>query len=63
MACVLFSRPADDVTLSYLHYYSRELVSISNDFGHKTINKEKEEANKKVLLSIIEKQKPRLKKI
>ena len=58
MASVLFSRPSDDVTLNYLYYYSKELVSVSNSLGHKTINKEKEEANKKIILSVIEKQKP-----
>jgi hypothetical protein len=60
LACVLFSRPDDDITLNYLHYYSKELVSKSDNLGHRTINKEKEEASKKVLLSVIEKQKPNL---
>lgn len=60
MACVLFSRPSDDITLNYLHHYSKELVSESNAIGHKTINKEKEEANKEIILSIIKKQKPEL---
>ncbi len=60
MGCVLFSRPAHDVTLNYLHYYSKELVSLSDKLGHKTINKELENANKKVLLSVIEKNKPEL---
>ena len=60
MARVLFSRPNDDVTLNYLHYYSRELVSTSNKLGHKTINKERKDANKEIILSIIRKQKPEL---
>lgn len=60
MACVLFSRPDDDVTLNYLFYHGKELVNLSNDKNHKTISKEKEDANKKVLSSVIEKQKPNL---
>ena len=60
LACVLFSRPSDDVTLSYLFYYSKELVDISNGLGHKTINKEIKDANKEVLISIIMKQSPKL---
>ena len=60
MACVLFSRPCDDVTLNYLHYYSKELVLECDKIGHKTINKEKEEANKAIIISIINKQKPEL---
>ncbi len=60
MACVLFSRPCDDVTLNYLYYYSKELVSESNKVGHMTINKEGKDANKEVILSVIEKQKPKL---
>jgi len=58
MACILFSRPADDVTLNYLYYYSKELVNLSNSLGHKTINKEKEKANKNTILSLIINQKP-----
>lgn len=58
MACVLFSRPADDVTLNYLYYYSKELVNLSISLNHKTINKEKEESNKNTILSLIKKQKP-----
>jgi len=60
LANVLFSRPCDDVTLSYLYYYSKELISESNQLGHKTINKERKDANKKIILSVIEKQKPEL---
>src|SRR3989338_2598298 len=60
MAEVLFSRPDDDIMLSYLHYYSKELVKISNELGHQTIDKEKEDANKRVITSIISKRKPQL---
>lgn len=60
MACVLFSRPCDDITISYLYYYSKELVSESDHLGHKTINKEKKDANKEIILSIIKNQKPEL---
>ena len=58
MACILFSRPADDITLNYLHYYSKELVNLSNSLGHKTINKEQKEANRDTITSLIKKQKP-----
>src|SRR3989344_2018845 len=60
MACVLFSRPKDDVTLNYLYHFSKELIDLSNSLGHKTINKEREEANKIMITSIIKKQKPNL---
>ena len=60
MACVLFSRPSDDVTLSYLFFYSKDLVSISDSIGHKTINKELENANRRILISVIKKQNPDL---
>jgi len=60
MACVLFSRPSHDVTLSYLFYYSRELVDLSEELGYKTINKEKEEANRKIITNLIQKQNPNL---
>lgn len=60
MGRVLFSRPADDVTLNYLHYFSKELVDLSISSGHKTINKEKDRANKNEITSLIKKQKPGL---
>ena len=60
MACILFSRPKDDVTLNYLHYFSNELVKLSQSTGHKTINKEKKEANKGIIISLIKKQTPNL---
>ena len=60
MVCILFSRPADDVTLNYLYYYSKELVKLSNSLGHKTLNKERETANRNTILSLINKQKPLL---
>lgn len=60
VTCVLFSRPADDVTLNYLHYFSKELVILSKSLGHKTIAKEKNEAIKSNIISLIKKQKPSL---
>lgn len=60
MACVLFSRPCYDITLNYLHYYSKELVVESNQLGHKTIDKEKKDANREMILSVIKKQNPEL---
>lgn len=55
MACVLFSRPDHDVTLAYLHHYSKELVKHSLSLSHKTIDKEKQEATKKNILNVIQK--------
>ncbi len=60
MVCVLFSRPDDDVTLHYLHYYSKELVKLSNDEGHTTFNKESAEANKKNIIGLIQQKSPSL---
>ncbi len=60
LVCVLFSRPCDDVTLNYLFYYSKELVTISDNLGHKTINKEMEDANKEIITSLIKKKSPKL---
>jgi len=58
MSCILFSRPWHDGTLSYLYYYSKELIEFSKSNRHKTINREKEQANKKEIINLIEKQKP-----
>ena len=60
MKCVLFSRPKHDDTMEYLYFYSKELLSLSESLGLKTINKEKEDANKKVVSDIIISQKPNL---
>ena len=60
LTCVLFSRPKHDITLSYLHHYSKELVKLSSSLNHKTINKEKEEATKDNVIKVIQKQKPNL---
>lgn len=60
MICVLFSRPSHDLTLSYLFYYSKELVKLSEELNYKTINKEKEEANKVIITNLIKKQNPNL---
>jgi len=60
LATILFSRPADDTQLSYLHYYSKELVDYAVRKGHKAINKELQEANKKKIISLIQSQKPEL---
>ena len=58
MSCILFSRPSHDGTLAYLHYHTKELIKLSKNKGNKTINREKEHANKKEILKIIKKQKP-----
>ena len=60
MACVLFSRPSNDVTLHYLHHYSRELVKISDTQGHITLNKESAEANKKNIIALVQQKNPKL---
>lgn len=60
MACVLFSRPSDDVTLSYLHCYSKELVKLSESKGHITLNREHFEANKKSVVALIQQKNPHL---
>jgi len=58
MGYILFSRPSHDVTLSYLHYYGKELVELSKSKNYQTIDREKEQANKKEICKIIKKQKP-----
>ncbi len=58
MTCVLFSRPMHDNTLNYLHYYSKELVELSDSLGYDTVNKEHKEANKEVIVNLIKKKKP-----
>ena len=60
MVCVLFSRPSDDITLNYLHYYSKELVELSEAEGHTTLNKEYADANKKNVLALIQQKSPSL---
>ena len=58
MSSILFSRPSHDTTLAYLYYSSKKLIKLSQGKGHRTINREKQHANKKEILSIIKKQKP-----
>lgn len=58
MKKTLFVRPCHDDVVSYLHYYSKALLKESNNKGFKTINKEKENANKAVVTSIIKKNNP-----
>ncbi len=55
----LFVRPAHDEVTSYLHYYSKVLMKDSLDKGFITINKEKQDANKTIVTSIILKNKPK----
>jgi len=59
LVCVLFSRPNHDTQMSYLHYYSKELLELSKLKGYKTINKEEKNAKRSVIISIIKKQKPK----
>lgn len=60
MECVLFSRPNHDNTMAYLHYYSSLLIDLPKQYGLKTINKEGEDANKKVVSNIIKEFAPKL---
>ena len=57
MKTTLFVRPAHDDVTSYLYYYSKVLLDESNK-SFVTINKEKEDANKKVVTSVIERKNP-----
>lgn len=59
MISVLFSRPNHDITLNYLFYYCNDLVAESIEEGYKTLNKENEEANKLIIESVINKNKPK----
>ncbi len=60
MVSVLFSRPNHDVALSYLFFYSKDLVEISERLGYKTIDKQEKMSTKEIITSIIEKNKPDL---
>lgn len=60
MKCVLFSRPNHDDTVAYLHYYSKQLIDLAKSKRLKIINKEGKNANKKIILNVIKKQKPNL---
>jgi len=60
MTCILFSRPEHDTVLAYLFYYSKKLVNLAVSNGYKTINKERKDANKLVISSVIKKQVPDL---
>jgi len=56
---ILFVRPCHDDVISYLYYYSDELVKMSRDNkGFKTLNKEKGQANKSIITNIISENKP-----
>jgi|APSaa5957512622_1039677.scaffolds.fasta_scaffold15317_5 hypothetical protein len=57
MKSILFSRPCHDVTLSYLHHHSKELVKQAAR-KYRVLNREKEQANKNEILELIGKQKP-----
>ena len=58
MKTTLFVRPSHDDVTSYLYYYSKDLLKQSNGRGFKTINKEKEAANKQIVTSIVDKHHP-----
>ncbi|MEA2004164.1 MAG: hypothetical protein U9O53_04350, partial [archaeon] len=58
MKKVLFVRPCHDDVTSYLYFYSRKLLEESENRGLKTINKEKDDANRGVVENIIDKLNP-----
>ena len=58
MKKTFFVRPCHDDVVSYLYYYSKTLLKESNNKGFKTINKDKENANKTVVTSVIKKNNP-----
>lgn len=58
MKKTLFIRPCHDDVTSYLHYYSKELLEESKIKGFDTINKEKKDANRTVIESVIKKNNP-----
>ena len=60
MKCILFCRPKHDDTMEYLYYYSKELVALSKERDYKTLNHEKEDANKSNIINVIKKHKPDL---
>ena len=58
MVKILFIRPSFDDVTSYLYYYSEELVDESKKKAHNTLNKEKKDANKKTIMSLLSKYNP-----
>ena len=54
----LFVRPRHDDVVTYLHHFSDELVKISDSKGFKTLNKEKDNATKAIVTSVISKNEP-----
>ncbi|MBW6461509.1 MAG: hypothetical protein K0B07_00465 [DPANN group archaeon] len=58
MKTIFFVRPCHDSVTSYLHYYSKQLLNESEDRGLKTINKDKEDANREVVKKVINKINP-----
>ncbi len=58
MPSALFIRPCHDDVTGYLHFYSKKLLATARERGFKIIDREKQNATKKVILSIIRKQKP-----
>ena len=58
MNCVLFSCPAHDVQINYLYHYSKELVKTADSKGLDVLDKEKENASREIILSLIKKKKP-----
>lgn len=58
MKKTLFVRPSHDDVTAYLHFYSKDLMNDSAEKGFKTIDKEKESANKQIVTNIIKTQNP-----
>ncbi|HLC46517.1 MAG TPA: hypothetical protein VJI75_02125 [Candidatus Nanoarchaeia archaeon] len=54
----LFVRPSHDDVVSYLYFYSKELVEESRKRNFETLNKEKKDATQKIISDIILKNEP-----
>lgn len=58
MKPVLFVRPSYDDVTAYLFFYSKELVKMAMNKGFLTLNREKTNASKEVVIGIIQKKDP-----
>ena len=58
MNSVLFVRPCHDDVTAYLFFYSKELVNLSLSKGFPTLNREKADASKEIIISTLSKKDP-----
>ncbi len=59
METVLFSSPTHDDNVSYLHHYVKELIQYAKNNNWKVLKRKGKDANKKIITSLINKQKPK----